>query len=310
LYIVENQTLATRYRINRTKAVSNPALSGRAIEADVTMSARQDAPSAVTPWLRWVGHSGYVAEGVIYALIGAFALVAALEPSQQPNGYKGALAKLAAASYGDAMLALLALGLAAFVLWQAVLGVLDPEHRRARRTIKRRAVRLGYLLNGALHGVLVGEAVALLFGFGGATDEGHSQAVWAGRAMALPLGRWMTAAAGAGIVLFGLFQLYRAASRNKTERVDLTHTRLRGVIIALGIFGFLARGVLFGLIGAFLIDAARHYDTADATGIAGALSALKRQEYGHWLLGAVAAGLICYGFFQILKEPYRKFCTS
>jgi len=278
--------------------------------ADVTVSERQDAPTAVAPWLRWVGHCGYVAEGVVYVLIGVLALVAALEPSQQPNGYKGALAKLAAAPFGDAMLALLTLGLAAFVLCQAVLGILDPEHRRDRRTIKRRAVRLGYLLNGALHGVLVGEAVSRLFGYGGATDEGHSQAVWTGRAMALPLGRWMTAVAGAGIVLFGLFQLHRAATRDKTERVDLPHTRLRGVIIALGIFGFLARGVLFGLIGAFLIDAARRYDTANATGIAGALSALKQQQFGHWLLGAVAAGLICYGFFQILKEPYRKFRAS
>jgi hypothetical protein len=285
-------------------------LSARVIEADVTVSERQDAPTALAPWLRWVGHSGYVAEGVVYVLIGVFALVAALEPSRQPNGYKGALAKLAAAPFGDAMLALLALGLTAFVLCLAVLGILDPEHRRDRRTIKRRAVRLGYLLNGALHGVLVGEAVSRLFGFGGAADEGQSQAVWTGWAMALPLGRWMTAAAGAGIVLFGFFQLYRAASRNKTEQVDLTHTRLRGVIIVLGIFGFLARGVLFGLIGAFLIDAARRYDTANATGIAGALSALKQQQYGHWLLGAVAAGLICYGLFQILKEPYRKFRAS
>ena len=277
------------------------------------MSARQDsrgAPIALTPWLRWVGHCGYVAEGVVYILIGVFALIAALEPSQQPNGYKGALAKLAAAPFGDAALALLALGLAAFVLWQVVQGILDPEHRSQRRTIKRRAVRLGCLLNGALHGFLVGEAAWRLLGFGGGTDGGRSQAVWAGLAMALPLGRWMIAATVVGIALFGLFQWYLAASRKKTGRVDLTHTRLRGVIIALGTFGFLARGVLFGLIGAFLIDAARRYNTANATGVVGALSALKRQEYGHWLLGAVAVGLISYGLFQIIKEPYRNFYAS
>jgi hypothetical protein len=285
-------------------------LSEGAIGADMTIGARKDAPSALAPWLRWVGHSGYVAEGVVYVLIGGFAMMSALEPSQQPNGYQGALAKLAAAPFGDAMLALLALGLAAFVLWQVVLGILDPEHRRDRQTVKRCAMRLGYLLNGALHGVLVGEAVWRLLGFGGAADEGHSQAVWTARAMALPLGRWMIAATGAGIALFGVFQWYCAATRNKADRVELTHARLRGVIIALGTFGFLARGVLFGVIGAFLIDAARRYDTANATGIAGALGALKRQEYGHWLLSAVAAGLICYGLFQILKEPYRKFHTS
>jgi len=267
-------------------------------------------PTTLAPWLRWVGHCGYVSEGVVYVLIGGFALVAALEPSQQPNGPKGALAKLAAAPFGDAMLVLLALGLAAFVLWQVVLGVIDPEHRRDRRTIKRRAVRLGCLLNGALHGVLVGEAAWRLLGLGGAPDEGRSQAAWTGRAMALPFGRWMIATTGVGLVLFGVFQWYRAASRNKTDRVDLTQTRLRGVIIALGIFGFLARGVLFGVIGAFLIDAARRYDTANATGIAGALNALKRQEYGHWLLGVVAVGLISYGSFQIIKEPYRDFHAS
>jgi len=263
----------------------------------------------MAPWLRWVGHSGYVAEGVVYALIGAFALAAALEPSR-PNGPWGAFAKLAAAPFGDAMLALLALGLAAFVMWQLVLGILDPAHRRDRRTIKRRAVRLGCLMNGALHGVLVGEAAWRLLGFGAVAGAGGSQAIWTGRVMALPFGRWMIAATGAGIALFGIFQLYRAASRNRTAQVDLTHTRLRGLIIAFGIFGYLARGVLFGLIGAILIDAARRYDTANATGIAGALSALKRQEYGHWLLGAVAAGLISHGVFQIIKEPYRNLRAS
>jgi hypothetical protein len=257
-----------------------------------------------------VGHSGYVAEGLVYVLLGGLAMMAALEPAQQPNGYKGALAKLAAAPFGDALLALLALGLAAFVLLQFVLGLLDPEHRGERQTAKRRAMRLGYLLNGALHSILVGEAVWRLLGLGGAADGGHSQAVWTARAMALPLGRWMTAATGSGIALFGIFQWYLAVSRTKIDSVDLSQTKLRGLISALGTCGFLARGVLFGLIGAFLIDAARRYNTADATGIAGALGALKRQEYGHWLLGVVAAGLICYGLFQILKEPFRKFRAS
>ena len=275
----------------------------------VIESTTMSGPTNLSPWLRWVGHSGYVAEGIVYVLIGVFALVAALEASQ-PKGPRGAFVKLAAAPLGDAMLATLALGLAAFVLWQGLLGILDPEHRRNRGTIKRRAVRLGCLLNGALHSVLVGEAVWLLLGIGRTTGGGRSQAVWAGRVIVLPLGRWLIAATGAGIALFGLFQLYRAASRGKTERVDLTQTSLRGVIIALGVFGFLARGVLFGLIGALLIDAARRYDTSNVTGIAGALRALRRQEYGHWLLGAVAAGLISYGFFQIIKEPYRKFRVS
>ena len=264
----------------------------------------------LAPWLRWVGHCGYAAEGVVYVLIGGFALAAALEPARRPNGYKGALAQLAAAPFGDPMLGLLALGLTAFVLWQMVLGIVDPEHRRDRHTLSRRVLRLGYFLNGAMHCVLVGDATWRLLGRAAASDGGHAQAVWTGRVMALPLGRWLVAATGAGIGLFGLFQGYRALTANKTKRVDLTHTRLRVLIVVLGAFGYVARGIVFAVIGAFLIDGAWRYDTAKATGMAGALSALKNQEYGPWMLGTIAAGLVCYGLFQILKEPFRKFRES
>ena len=76
-----------------------------------------------TPSERFVAHSGYIAEGVIYVLIGAFALVAALKHGQQPDGYQGAVLKLGATVFGKSLLALLALGLAAFVLWQVLLGI-------------------------------------------------------------------------------------------------------------------------------------------------------------------------------------------
>ncbi len=184
------------------------------------------APVDLAPWLRWVGHGGYVAEGIVYVLIGTLALVAALEPSQ-PNGARGAFAKLAAAPFGHAMLALLALGLAAFVLWQAVLGILDPEHRRNRRTFKRRAVRVGCLLNGALHAVLVAEAAWLLLGFGAGPDGGRSQAVWTGRAMALPLGRWVIAASGVGIGSLAYFS-YTAPSR--AARLNGLTRRIRNCV--------------------------------------------------------------------------------
>jgi hypothetical protein len=258
-----------------------------------------------------MGHSGYVAEGVMYLLIGGFALIAALNPSQRPNGSKGALAKLAVAPYGEALLALLAAGLAAFVAWQTVLAILDPEHRRERRTLKRRALRLGYLCNGGLHAVFVVEAVWPLVGMGASADHGRAQAVWAGRVMSLvPLGRWLIAATGAGIALYGFYEFYRGASHRKVERIDLTHTKLRGIILLLGWCGFLTRGVLFIMIGVFLIDAAHHNDTRHATGVAGALASLRSLPWGSWLLGVIAAGLMCYGLFQIIKEPFRDFHRS
>ena len=100
--------------------------------ATETLPASRNDDGALTRWERWAGHAGYVAEGVLYLPIGFFALLAAVG-DQQPNGSQGALAKLGETLLGDALLAVLAVGLAAFVLWQLVVAIADPEHRAERR---------------------------------------------------------------------------------------------------------------------------------------------------------------------------------
>jgi hypothetical protein len=260
---------------------------------------------ALTPWERGAGHAGYIAEGVFYLPVGFFALVAATG-HQQPNGSQGALAKLGGTLLGDALLAVLAFGLAAFVLWQLVVAFADPEHRAERRSPRRRMVRLGHLLNGAFHCVFVTEAVWSILGLSQANDEKQSQVKWTARAFALPLGRYLVALVGAGIVIFGLWQFYRAVTCDKNKRGELGRTRFRPAITALGVYGLLARGTLFCLVGGYLINAAWRHDPRYSGGVAGALGGLKQQPYGEWLLGVVSIGLLCYGLYQILKEPYRK----
>jgi len=210
---------------------------------------------ALTPWERGAGHAGYIAEGVFYLPVGFFALVAATG-HQQPNGSQGALAKLGGTLLGDALLAVLAFGLAAFVLWQLVVAFADPEHRAERRSPRRRMVRLGHLLNGAFHCVFVTEAVWSILGLSQANDEKQSQVRWTARAFALPLGRYLVALVGAGIVIFGLWQFYRAVTCDKNKRGELGRTRFRPAITALGVYGLLARGTLFCLVGGYLINAA------------------------------------------------------
>lgn len=262
------------------------------------------------PWERFVAHSGYIAEGVIYVLIGAFALAAALEHGQQPDGYQGAVLKLGATVFGKSLLALLALGLASFVLWQLLLAVKDPEHRDTRNTPRRVCARAGYVLNGLINSLLVGEAVWALLGMYTTDNERASQVRWTARALQLPLGRFAVGAAGIGIIIFGAWQLYRAVTRDKDKRIDLHHVRFRIALDALGICGLVGRGVLFGLVGLYLLDAARLEDPRYSGGVAGALAALRQQHYGPWLLGALAVSLMCYGIFQVIKERYRRLLES
>jgi hypothetical protein len=266
-----------------------------------------DPPQPLKDWKRWVGHVGYVSEGFVYLLIGAFALVAELERHRQPNGSQGAFAALGSTPVGNALLALLALGLAAFILWQVILAVVDPEHHRERTRARRRLVRLGHLFSALLYSVLVGEAIWQLLGFSARDGGEASQARWTLWAMRLPLGRYAVGAVGVGIGIFALFQFYRAVTPDKTKRVNLRKARLRVLINIAGAYGYISRSVLFALVGLYLVDAAWRFDPRYSGGIAGALSTLQHRPYGGWLLGATACGLMSYGAFQIVKERYRRF---
>jgi len=260
---------------------------------------------SVSRWERFAAHAGYMAEGFLYLPVGFFALLAAVG-QQPPNGSMGALSRLGRTLAGDALLVVLAAGLAAFVLWQLIVAIADPEHRAERHSPWRRLARLGHFLNGVFHSVFMGEAVGSVLRVSQAHDEVQSQVRWTSRAFALPVGRSLVGLVGAGIVIFGLWQFYRALTGDKNKRVELRRARFKALISALGTYGLLARGTLFVLVGSYLVNAAWRHDPRYSGGIAGALAGLKQQLYGEWLLGAVASGLLCYGLYQIIKEPYRK----
>ena len=260
-------------------------------------------------WELWTGHAGYIAEGVVYLLMGAFALLADLEHRRQPNGSQGALAELGRTSVGKALLALLALGLAAFVLWQMLLATVDPEHRNDRHRPRHWLARLRHFCSGLFYTVLVVEAAWTLFGLA-ALDDDPSHLRWSSRVLQFPEGRFAIGIAGAGIGVFALTQFYRAVTGDKSKRVDLSRTRWRWVINALGAYGYISRGVLFALVGLYVLDAAWRFDPHYSNGIGGALGALQQRPYGVWLLGAIATGLMSYGLFQIAKERYRLFHDS
>ncbi|MEO9077966.1 MAG: DUF1206 domain-containing protein [Rhodanobacter sp.] len=268
---------------------------------------REHEGRLAAPWLRWVARIGIVAEGMIYLLVGGLALVSAFDPAKHPSGSKGALSRLSHLPSGHVMLALLALGLVAYVVWQLVLAVLDPECRKQRWRIQRIALRIHHLWSAALHCVLVGIASWQLLGFGHGGDDGETQKYLTAMTLQLPGGRWLIGGIGAGIVVFALVQWILACRPQKNTRMDLTGTPLRVPILVLLVLGYVARGALFGIIGVFLVHAAWQHDPSQATGISGALQSMRHQPYGPWLLGAVATGLIAFGLAQIAKIRYRRF---
>jgi hypothetical protein len=261
-------------------------------------------------WERWIAHAGYIAEGLLYLLIGTFALLATLDTTRRANGTQGVLIRLSLTAPRKLLLAAVALGLASFVTWQLLVAIRDPEHRRDRDRRVRALIRIEHLFSAALHSVLVIEATKILFGFGRNASSERTQQEWIARAFGAPLGRYVVGAVGVGILFYGLYQCYRAVTRNRDSRVNLTRTRLRPILDVLGVFGLLSRGAMFSLIGIYLIRAAWQLHAEYALGVAGALGSLRQQPYGGWALGTMAAGLLSYGLWQIVKEPYRRLRDS
>lgn len=261
-------------------------------------------------WERWIAHAGYVSEGLLYLLIGTFGLLATLNTSRHPNGIQGVFSRLRVTAPGKLLLAVVALGLASFVTWQLLIAIRDPEHRGNRDRRSRPLIRLAHVLSAGLYSVFVIEAMRILFGFGGKAGGERAQKEWIARAFEVPLGRYVVGTIGIGILLYSLYQCYRAVTRARDSTVDLTRTRLRPVIGVLGIFGLLSRGVMLALIGAYLVRAAWWLHAQYAVGVAGALGTLRQQPYGGWTLGTVTAGLMSYGLWQIVKEPYRRLRAS
>ena len=77
-------------------------------------------------------------------------------------------------------------------------------------------------------------------------------------------------------------------------------------MVRLGIVGTTARGIVFAIAGALVLDAAITFNPAKSTGLDGALRTLADRAYGPWLLGALALGLIAFGIYGLAAARWTK----
>ncbi|MGB5636667.1 MAG: DUF1206 domain-containing protein, partial [Waterburya sp.] len=74
--------------------------------------------------------------------------------------------------------------------------------------------------------------------------------------------------------------------------------------------GIAARGVVFVMIGFFVLQAAHQYNPEKVKGLDGALLTLTQQPFGKALLALMALGLVSYSVYLLLKARYRRIRTS
>ena len=248
-----------------------------------------------------IARFGYGARGIVYIVVGALALLAAIGQGGRAGDSKDALRAVLAGPFGAVVVGLIALGLAGFALWRFVEGVTDADRRGT--SAKGLAVRGAHLVSAAIYIGLAVSAASLSLGLGMSGGDGvHDGTAWL---LGKPFGRWLVALVGLAVAGGGFGFLGKAWRGDVTDRLALdaqARARWAGPI---GRFGYAARGLAFLIIGAFLVAAAWHQRSSDAKGLAEAFALLRAQPYGWVLLGLAAAGHAAFGAFGLIQARYR-----
>ncbi|HET8540953.1 MAG TPA: DUF1206 domain-containing protein [Anaeromyxobacter sp.] len=257
--------------------------------------------------VRRLARAGYVARGVVYAVMGAVALRVAIGAGGAPTDSKGAIATVATAPFGRVLVLALAAGLTGMALWTLVEAIGDPERRRRAGTWAALS-RLGQAVAGAGYAALALAAVRLATGGSAGPSGDRAAEAWTARALALPGGRWLVLAGAAVAAFVGGRQIWLGVRRRFLEKLDVgaMSAPVRRCASVLGTAGLAAQGTVFVLVGAFFAFAALRRSSREAAGFDGALAAIAAQPSGAALLGAVALGLLAYAAFSVVEGRHGR----
>jgi Domain of Unknown Function (DUF1206) len=279
-------------------------------KGDLTEDAKhhaKDAAQSAQPWMERLARLGYATEGAVYSLIGLLAAGAAFGTGRA-TGQRGALEVVAGSPFGGILLGLIAVGFLGYALWRSVQVLADPD--REGTDVKALGKRVGYGISALVYAGLAFSAVGVIFGT--ASEGGGTPDDWTALLLPWPLGKVWVIGFGIAVVGVGLHELYQAYKADFLEylKLDEMGEKVRKWTERWGRLGIAARGIVFGVVGTFLIHAALEYDPQQARGLGGALQTLAQQPLGPWLLGAVALGLVANGLFMLSVARYRHIPTG
>ncbi|TLS37938.1 DUF1206 domain-containing protein [Pseudalkalibacillus caeni] len=276
----------------------------KAIAKQEAKDKAKEAHDKAKPWVKKFARFGYAAKGVVYILIGILSLMAALGVGGKTTGSKGAFASVASKPFGEVLLWIVGIGLVGYVIWRIYQVIADPGHKEVN--MKSIVIRIGYAISAGIYGFLAYKAI--MIAIHAASGSSGSKKTVTAKMMAQPFGQWVIGLVGAGILIFGLYEFYKAFKekfKEKLKKGEMSQAEVKWATIA-GKVGLSARGVTFVIIGFFLIQTAYTADPNKTKGLDGALSKIAEQPFGQWMLGIVAAGLLFYGIFMVFKAKYRR----
>ncbi len=235
---------------------------------------------------------GFLARGIVYILLGYFALTTA-----GSDGTTGVLEQIKGAPGGTVLLILVGIGLLGYGIFRLFGAMVNLEGGTG---IKNAGKRAGHVGSGLAHLFLGYYAISGAVGMGGMGSGGNSEGEAASTVSTLPGGNLLLILLGVAFLVAALNQAKRAWTADFMHQLDADaphHVR------HIGRAGYAARTVIFAVLGWQVITAARASNADSIGGIGAVLNSLRDTQ---WLYIAVALGLLLFGVFSLVMARYRR----
>ena len=251
-----------------------------------------------------VARGGYAARGVLYLIIGIFALLAALDSTRAKDSHRS-LEALLSQPFGYVLVGLVVAGLLAFAAWRVLQAIRDVDHHG--KDMKGWIIRAGLLAGGVANGALAFFALGLLVsGIRSSGNSGGGQT----KDLLAHLLSWehsnllvyLIALVPLGVGIAHIIKGWKATFEKYFEADEDVMQYVRPV----SRFGLIARGVVFIEIALLLMISGSTYQAMDPPGMKEALDALQNLPAGGLILMVMALGLIAFSVYSFSEAAWRK----
>ncbi|AGL19606.1 DUF1206 domain-containing protein [Actinoplanes sp. N902-109] len=253
--------------------------------------------------LEYLARGGFIAYGVIHLLFAWIALQLAFGSSGQESDQSGAFQELAEKPLGKTLVVITIVGMIGLAVWQALEAAIGESGEQNKSTLAERFIS-GCRTIVYLYFAFLG--IKVLKGSGASSGDSSQQKAsslmdnGAGRFLVGLIGL-VVLGVGIGLVVYGLRKKFE-----KHLNTQQMNAKVHKTVERLGLAGYTAKGVAYGIAGVLVVIAAVKYDPEKARGLDAALKTLAGAPYGPWLLGLMALGIAAFGIYCFFQARYRK----